>query len=104
MSSSQGEIWSIDIISIIDIIDVMASITIRKLPDGAKEKLRIAAARRGISLEAYAREILREASGGGGKRVENLSGLARECFGKGGGVDLELPERGSERELVNFDL
>lgn len=81
----------------------MASITIRKLPDGVKERLRVDAARRGISLEAYAREILREASGATTSRVANLAVIARECFGKGEGVDLELPARGSERKLVDFE-
>ncbi len=80
----------------------MASITIRKLPDGAKERLRVDAARRGISLEAYAREILREASGGDDPNAANLTKLAQQCFGKSRGLDLELPARGSRREIVNF--
>jgi plasmid stability protein len=80
----------------------MASITIRKLPDGAKERLRVDAARRGISLEAYAREILREASGSDDPNAGNLTKLAQQCFGKSRGLDLELPARGSGREMVNF--
>lgn len=92
----------IDISDFIDTVDGMASITIRKLPDGAKEKLRVDAARRGISLEAYAREILREASGAADAGTANLAEIARECFGKSGGVELELPARASRRELVDF--
>ncbi len=92
----------VDIVDIVDIINDMASITIRKLPDVAKEKLRVDAARRGISLEAYAREILREASGAADAGAVNLGELARECFGEPGGVELELPARGSRRELVDF--
>lgn len=92
----------VDIGDFIDIVDGMASVTIRKLPDGVKEKLRVDAARRGISLEAYAREILGEASGSGGRRSGNLVELARECFGEGNGVELELPQRASRRELVDF--
>lgn len=91
-----------DINDCTDTIGGMASITIRKLPDGAKEKLRVDAARRGISLEAYAREILREASGAADAGAANLAEIARECFGKSGGVELELPARGSRRELVDF--
>jgi plasmid stability protein len=87
----------------IDYVDGMASVTIRKLPDEVKEKLRVDAARRGISLEAYARKILREASGEGDFRAGNLVELARECFGEGVGVDLDLPSRGSGRELMAFD-
>jgi plasmid stability protein len=81
----------------------MASVTVRKLSDGVKEALRVDAARRGISLEAYAREILREASGEVDFRAGNLVELARECFGKEGGVELDLPGRGSGRDLVEFD-
>lgn len=80
----------------------MASVTIRKLPDEVKERLRVDAAKSGVSLEAYAREILREAAGSGGMRVANLVELARECFGADGGVELELPERGSKRGAVDF--
>jgi antitoxin FitA len=80
----------------------VASVTIRKLPDGVKEKLRVDAARRGISLEAYAREILGEASGAADAEAANLAEIARECFGKSGGVELELPARGSGRQLVDF--
>ena len=41
-----------------DIIDVMASITIRQLPETTKRKLRIRAAQHGRSMEQEAREIL----------------------------------------------
>lgn len=93
----------IDLCDYIDIIDGMTSITIRKLPDMAKERLRVDAARRGISLEAYAREILREASGAADAGSVSLTEIARECFGKGRGVELELPARDSRRRQVNFD-
>ena len=39
----------------------MASLTIRNFSDGAKEALRVHAAKAGISLEAYARRILQNA-------------------------------------------
>ena len=32
----------------------------------------------------------------------NLGDLTRECFGATGGVELELPARGSQREAVVF--
>jgi plasmid stability protein len=94
----------IDIDDFIDYNDSVASITIRKLPDDAKERLRVDAARSGISLEAYARQILREASGDALSPAGNLAELARGYFGKGAGVDLELPERGSKRENVEFGV
>lgn len=81
----------------------MASITIRNLPEVTKEKLRIAAAKSGLSLESYARRILGEASRVDGVRSGNLADLAQELFGSGAGVNLELPERGSRRQTVKFD-
>lgn len=39
----------------------MAAITIRKLPEGLKDKLRLRAAAKGHSMEAEARAILTEA-------------------------------------------
>ncbi len=69
----------------------MASITIRNLPDQSKESLRVQAAQNGISLEAYVRQILEEASGlESGKKIDILE-LAQGYFGSQGGVDLELP-------------
>ena len=69
----------------------MASITIRNLLDQSKESLRVQAAQNGISLEAYVRQILEEASGlESGKKI-NILELAQGYFGSQGGVDLELP-------------
>jgi len=69
----------------------MGSITIRNLPDQLKENLRVQAAPNGISLEAYVRQILEEASGlESGKKIDILQ-LAQGYFGSQGGIDLELP-------------
>ncbi len=75
----------------------MASITIRNLPEQSKESLRVQAAKNGISLEAYVREILEEASGFSSSNGSNILELAQGYFGSHGGVDLELPKRGSHR-------
>ena len=75
----------------------MASITIRNLPDQSKESLRVQAAKNGISLEAYVRKILEEASGLEPDKKINILELAQGYFGPQGGVDLELPKRGSHR-------
>jgi plasmid stability protein len=80
----------------------MANMTIRDLPDRTKERLRVAAVQSGVSLEAYARQILQEAARAEGAQALNLGDLARECFGATGGVELELPARGSQREVVVF--
>jgi plasmid stability protein len=81
----------------------MASITIRDLPDSAKDVLRIQAAKAGVSLEAYARELLHTAARNTGSASStDLLGLSRALFGGGKGVDLELPSRRSARPVVEF--
>ena len=80
----------------------MANMTIRDLPDRTKERLRVAAAKCGVSLEAYARQILQEAARAEDAQSLDLGDLARECFGETGGVELELPQRGARREAVIF--
>lgn len=82
----------------------MASITIRDLPDSAKDVLRVQAAKAGLSLEAYARELLHSAARNPGSASNmDLLGLSRALFGGGKGVDLELPSRRSTRPAVEFD-
>lgn len=81
----------------------MSSITIRKLPEVAKERLRIRAARSGLSLEAYTRQILQEASRCSEPEDTDLAALAQSCFGDKNGIDLDLPPRGSNREPLGFE-
>ncbi len=72
----------------------MATLTIRGLDDGIRDKLRVRAAEKGRSMEAEVREILAAAvrvqddedEYGWGTRIH-----AR--FAALGGVDLELPPR-----------
>lgn len=79
----------------------MASITIRKLDDEVKARLRIRAAENGRSMEEEARAILREAVGPEAP-PENLAEFTRECFAPLGGVELELPPREPAREPPDF--
>lgn len=82
----------------------MASITIRDLSDSTKEALRVHAAKAGVSLESYAREILHAAARNTASApVTDLLGLSRALFGVGNGVELELPSRNSSRPVVEFD-
>jgi antitoxin FitA len=59
------------LITVISLI-AMASITIRKLPEGTKRRLRIRAARKGHSMEQEARELLQSALAQAEAQPENL--------------------------------
>ena len=69
----------------------MANISIRKLDDRTVARLRVQAARRGISMEEEVRRILNRAV----SAPERIGDLATTCFGVERGVDLELPARES---------
>ena len=79
----------------------MASITIRRLDDEVKTRLRARAAANGRSMEEEARIILREAVGREAE-PENLASFIRECFEPVGGVELELSPREPIREPPDF--
>lgn len=81
----------------------MASITIRNLPDKTKEALRIHAAQCGVSLEAYVRQILKKASRANGLKPVSILDIAEKCFGSRHGIDIELPERSSKRQPIEFN-
>ena len=80
----------------------MASITIRKLDDGVKTRLRLRAAENGRSMEEEARVILREAVASGAG-PENLAAVIRARFAPLGGVELDLPPREPARNPPKFD-
>ncbi len=71
----------------------MASITIRRLPENTKRRLRIRAARNGRSMEQEARELLRIALTQPDPEPENLGEAIRRLFAPFGGVDLKIPKR-----------
>jgi antitoxin FitA len=84
---------SIAIIAINASIDSMASITIRKLPESTKRRLRIRAARNGHSMEQEARELLQTALQQPEPPQQNLADAIREIFAPLGGVELQIPKR-----------
>lgn len=65
----------------------MASLSVRKLDEETLARLRVRAARHGVSMEEEARRILREAV----SAPERLGDLAQQLFGPEHGVDLALP-------------
>jgi plasmid stability protein len=78
----------------------MASITIRKLPENTKRRLRIRAARNGRSMEQEARELLEAALAQPESEFENIGEAIHRIFAPLGGVDLRIPpRRGAIREI-----
>ena len=80
----------------------MTSITIRRLPAPTKEKLRLRAARAGLSLESYTRQVLQSEAEKAPDEAVDLAALAQACFGEEKGVELKLPPRGSNRPPISF--
>jgi plasmid stability protein len=71
----------------------MASITIRRLDEGVKARLRVRAARHGRSMEEEAREILKAELAAQPAGGPNLAQSIRRRFARVGGVELQLPAR-----------
>jgi antitoxin FitA len=76
----------------------MASITIRRLPEATKRRLRLRAARNGRSMEQEARELIESALAKDEVKPKNLGEAIREIFAPLGGVDLKIPPRGPIRD------
>ena len=81
----------------------MASITVRKIEDELKQRLRVRAAEHGHSMEEEARSILRSALGWEAVPEKDLGTAIHELFKPFGGVELEIPLREPMRELPRFD-
>lgn len=71
----------------------MASLTIRKLDDSVKAKLRVRAAENGRSMEEEARHLLGVALSEKPKRHKSLVESIRELIEPLGGVELEIAPR-----------
>jgi plasmid stability protein len=76
----------------------MASITIRRLDEETKARLRVRAAQHGRSMEEEARTLLRVALRDDVAAAGNLADAIRRRFRRLGGVDLLLPAREPMRE------
>jgi antitoxin FitA len=81
----------------------MATLTIRNLDAGLKERLRVRAAQHGHSMEAEVRDILRDTLNEPERSAVNLYQRIRSRFAPLGGVDLELPPREPAPEPPRFD-
>jgi len=83
----------------------MASLTVRRIDEKVKAKLRVRAAMRGHSMEEEVREILTTAVEDQPKQTESLYAAIRRHLAEAGidGVDLPEFDRGSMREIPTFD-
>jgi antitoxin FitA len=80
----------------------MTSITIRRMDDALKSKLRVRAAQHGHSMEQEAREILRAGLSAMSASRPNLAESIRARVAPFGGVDLRLPKRQAIRRPPEF--
>ncbi len=80
----------------------MGSLTIRRLDDAVKRRLRLRAASHGRSMEEEARQLLSEALEGPVASEHGLGTAIHGRFAALGGVDLDLPQRERMREPPDF--
>ena len=81
----------------------MSSITIRRLDESIKKRLRLRAAQRGRSMEEEAREILKAALATDPADEENLVHTIRRRIAPLGGVELPEIPREPMREPHGFE-
>ena len=81
----------------------MATITIRRLDEPTKTRLRMRAAGHGRSMEEEAREILKVALTGASARPSNLAESIRRRLAAVGGVELPSLPREKMRQPPRFD-
>ena len=81
----------------------MATMTIRKIDDQLKTRLRIRAAQNGRSMEEEARAILRSVLSSSNDGPASLVDSIRAKIEPFGGVELELPPRETLRIPPEFE-
>lgn len=81
----------------------MATLTIRKFDERLKKQLRVQAARHGHSMEEEARQILAEGLRGKRPAAQNLADAIAALVDPVGGIELDIPQRPTERKPPRFD-
>jgi plasmid stability protein len=81
----------------------MSTITIHDVSDELTEAMTAYAEANGISVDAYARELLSFAFAERNRGSMKLSEAFRLYFGPNNGVELDLSGRDSGREMIEFD-
>ena len=79
------------------------AVTVRGLTPQLKARLRVRAAHNGRSMEAEARAILEANLSAPDDETTDLGAFARGLIAPIGGVDLELPSRGPQRQPPELD-
>jgi len=79
------------------------SITVRRVPEDIKRRLRLRAAARGRSLEEEVRQILSRAAKETEGEPLNFAKAIAEIIDPVGGIELDLPLRSPMREPPRFD-
>lgn len=77
---------------------MVASLSVRKIDDDLYERLRVRAAKHGVSMEEEVRQILKRTV----EAPERLGDLALNYFGQANGVELETPNH-EPHEPLNFN-
>jgi antitoxin FitA len=95
---NRGRICTVSVLA----LHVMANLTIRKLDDILKAKLRVRAAAHGRSIEEEARDILRQALCPMDETGADLVSRIRQRVEPFGGFELDLPERLPPRKPPTF--
>jgi len=80
----------------------MATLTIRRLDENTKTRLRVRAAHHGRSMEEEAREILRSSLVAASPGRGHLAEAVRRRFAVFGGVELRAPRRDAIRKAPKF--
>lgn len=80
----------------------MGTLTIRRLEESVKSRLRIRAAHHGRSMEEEARTILKSALEPEARAEKSLAESIHQRFACLGGVHLKLPKRGPMRPPPKF--
>ncbi len=76
----------------------MATLTVRKLDDDVKRRLRVRAAGRGLSLEEEVRRVLADSVPAPSHKGSHLVDAIAAIVDPIGGIELDIPPRRSERE------
>ena len=80
----------------------MPTLTIRRLDEKTKARLRMQAAQNGRSMEEEAREILRASLGAMESEQRGLAESVRKRFARFHGIELSIPRREQMRKPPTF--